>query len=190
MNDTFSDNTQDRVQISQTQELFNTFKLTWEASAKVSQLITDMGLTIDDVKEMSLEEIQMRHEAYLLAKDRERADVEQEDRFEGMRASMAAYDEGQRERQESLLERWRASHPTRATAPKHDSEHLHAAIEEGKKDPKRWQSLMDDLAILEAKEERQKKQEEMAYVRENVPENYANRAERRRILRANKKGRR
>lgn len=45
-----------------------------------------------------------------------------------------------------------------------------------------------DLKIFEAKAEREKRQEEMAAIREQYPENYANRAERRRILRAQKKG--
>lgn len=120
-------------------EISKTFKLSIDASEKLVTLIDNMGLTLDDVKTMSLEEIQIRHGAYMLEKSNVERQVEE----------------------------------IRETVP------------ESKPD---WRRLSEDLEIFKAKAEREKKQEEMAAVREQYPENYANRAERRRILKANKKG--
>lgn len=47
----------------------------------------------------------------------------------------------------------------------------------------KWQSVLNDLEILQAQEERIREQEELAEARRLFAEKYANRAERRRMAR-------
>lgn len=167
-----NDETQARIAHNlEVQEISKTFKISLEAADKVVTLYTEMGLNLENIKTMSLAELQMRHGAYLL----EKSQVEDQVEF-----YKEALDNTLTERQEELHRRYLESGEVELKPGR--SRHQ---INENKEEPNRWKRLAEDLKIFEEREARQRKQEEMAYVREVAPENYANRAERRRILREN-----